>query len=225
MPRFDLENYASVGERLAQFHLDYPDGRIITELIETHEEPKRTWVVKATIYLSSSDQVEALPKATGHAAEIEGSGGANNVAPLPNAETSAIGRALMVMNYSMNKDPRTLASREEMKKVDRATRDWISEVTESRSEVTELPSEVTPVGVINLNRTLNRNINDASRLDEEWWPSKESWETMQEHFPELDLKLLTHDFIDYWTSLPGTKAKKLDWDKTWRNWARRNTLT
>jgi hypothetical protein len=129
MPRFDLENYASVGERLAQFHLDYPDGRIITELIETHEEPKRTWVVKATIYLSSSDQAEALPKATGHAAEIEGSGGANNVAPLPNAETSAIGRALMVMNYSMNKDPRTLASREEMKKVDRATRDWSGEAS------------------------------------------------------------------------------------------------
>jgi len=99
-----------------------------------------------------------------------------------------------------------------------------SEVTDWTSEVTESPSEVTPVGVINLNRTLNRNINDASRLDEEWWPSKESWETMQEHFPELDLKLLTHDFIDYWTSLPGTKAKKLDWDKTWRNWVRRNSV-
>jgi hypothetical protein len=118
MARFDLENYATVGERLAKFHEDYPDGRIITEWINTYEETdKPNYVVKATVYLSAGDQANGLAKATGHAAEQEGNGGASNIAPLPNSETSAIGRALMVMGYSMNKDPKTLASRQEMMKV------------------------------------------------------------------------------------------------------------
>lgn len=129
MARFDLENYATVGERLAQFHLEHPDGRIITDLVESHDGGKgRTWVVRATIYLNKDDQEKGLAKSTGYAAETDGSGGANNIAPLPNAETSAIGRALMVMNYSMNKDPRTLASREEMMKV-AAPRDWLTEAS------------------------------------------------------------------------------------------------
>lgn len=120
MARFDLDSYATVGERLAQFHLDYPDGRITTDWENnfwSESDKKQSWVVKATIYLSAGDQANNLPKATGYAAETDGTGGANNVAALPNAETSAIGRALMVMGYSMNKDPKTLASREEMQKV------------------------------------------------------------------------------------------------------------
>ncbi|WP_407954144.1 hypothetical protein [Aeromonas schubertii] len=28
-------------------------------------------------------------------------------------------------------------------------------------------------------------------------------------------------FADYWQALPGAKAVKLDWEKTWRNWIRR----
>lgn len=27
-------------------------------------------------------------------------------------------------------------------------------------------------------------------------------------------------FCDYWRSVPGVKARKLDWDATWRNWCR-----
>lgn len=133
MARFDLNSYATVGERLAQFHLDYPDGRIITEWENNfwpEDGGKQNWVIKATIYLSAGDQANNLPKATGYANEIDGSGGANNVAALPNAETSAIGRALMVMGYSMNKDPKTLASRQEMEKVERSfQRDFVGEAS------------------------------------------------------------------------------------------------
>jgi hypothetical protein len=130
--KFDLNKYATVAERLTQFHIDHPDGRIVTEWanderwdVDERKHPK-TWVIKATIYLTAGDQANKIPKATGHAFEIDGTGGANNTSALENAESSAIGRALMVMGYSMNKDPNTLASREEMQKVAAAT-DWLAE--------------------------------------------------------------------------------------------------
>lgn len=122
MARFDLSKYATVAERLTQFHKDYPDGRITTSwessYTVTGENGQRNiWVIKAYLYLTAGDQANNLPKATGHAFEIDGTGGANQTSALENAESSAIGRCLMVAGYSMNKDPNTLASREEMQKV------------------------------------------------------------------------------------------------------------
>jgi hypothetical protein len=128
--RFDLSKYSTVAERLAKFHEDHPDGRIVTEWENTYDEVKdrRTWVIKSTIYLSAGDQANKLPKSTGYAFEIDGTGGANNTSALENAESSSIGRALMVMGYSMSKDPNTLASREEMQKVMRG-RDYLAEAS------------------------------------------------------------------------------------------------
>jgi hypothetical protein len=139
--RFDLSKYATVAERLAKFHEDYPDGRIVTEWINNPRfdlEEKSTgpnlWVVRTCIYLSAGDQANHLIKATGHAFEIDGTGGANNGSALENAESSSIGRALMVMGYSMSKDPKTLASREEMEKVERVqNRDWLAEAEDCLS--------------------------------------------------------------------------------------------
>ena len=121
--RFNLDSYATVAERLAQFHADFQDGRITTTMLGQHDmgNGKFNYVVRADVFLTAGDQANNLPKSTGYASETDGSGGANNVAALPNAETSAIGRALMVMGYAMNKDPKTLASREEMEKVERSS--------------------------------------------------------------------------------------------------------
>ena len=130
--RFDLSKYATVAERLAQFHKDYPDGRITTSwessYTVTGENGQRNiWVIKAYLYLSAGDQANNLPKATGHAFEIDGTGGANQTSALENAESSAIGRCLMVAGYSMNKEPNALASREEMEKVARSEQiDWLA---------------------------------------------------------------------------------------------------
>jgi hypothetical protein len=128
--RFDLSKYSTVAERLAQFHQDHPDGRITTELTHIDGEIGKTrWVIKSTIYLSAGDQANYLAKATGYAFEVDGTGGANATSALENGESSSIGRALMVAGYAMSKDssPNTLASREEMSKVVRGSRDYLAE--------------------------------------------------------------------------------------------------
>jgi hypothetical protein len=132
--RFNLNDYETVESRIRKFYELHEDGRIVTEW-ENHnryaeeviEPGPRTWVVKASVYLTSGDQANNLPKATGYASETDGTGGANNVAALPNAETSAIGRALANMNLSGNKR----ASREEMEKVERVSQaalDYLAEL-------------------------------------------------------------------------------------------------
>jgi hypothetical protein len=131
MMRFDLSKYSTVAERLAQFHKDYPEGRIVTswENSDPIADPTKPqiWVVKAEVFLTADDQRNYTPKASGLAFERDGTGGANNTSALENAETSAIGRALMVAGYSMSKD--NLASREEIEKVIRAERNWVDEAS------------------------------------------------------------------------------------------------
>jgi hypothetical protein len=174
MARFDLDSYATVAERLAQFHKDYPDGRIVTKWVNTYDtfDGARTWVVKATIYLDAGDQANKLPKGTGYASETDGTGGANNVAALPNAESSAIGRALMVVGYAMNKDPKTLASREEIQKVERVARpatDWITEaqgilnVNDLRNLYTRAKAQGAPAEVLEQLKDYANALNTASQ--------------------------------------------------------------
>ena len=126
MAKFNLADYETVEDRLKKAHALYDDLRVVTKWVNRYDhEAPRTWVVKASIYLTAGDQANNLPKATGLAFEIDGTGGANNGSALENAETSAIGRALANMNLSGNK--RT--SREEMTKVARIeATDWEAEL-------------------------------------------------------------------------------------------------
>lgn len=114
MAQFDLNNYETVEERIKRFYEAHPDGRIITEDLTTPlDRQVSTWRVKTTVFLTDADQERNLPKATGHAFEVDGSGGANKTSAWENAETSSIGRALANMAMSGNKR----SSREEMAKV------------------------------------------------------------------------------------------------------------
>lgn len=124
--RFNLNDYETVESRIKKFYEQNPDGRIVTKWLNEFRtsDSAETYIVKASVYLTAGDQANKLPKATGLAVEISGTGGANNGSALENAETSAIGRALANMNLSGNK--RT--SREEMEKVERiANTDWLAE--------------------------------------------------------------------------------------------------
>ena len=140
MANFNLADYETVEQRIARFYGDHPTGRIITENITTlQDRTVGTWVVKATIYLT--DQLETMPKATGLAFEIDGTGMANKTSALENAETSAIGRALANAGYSGNK--RT--TREEMEKVARGQTpkpavDWVA-----RAEATKTVEQLEQV--------------------------------------------------------------------------------
>ena len=35
------------------------------------------------------------------------------------------------------------------------------------------------------------------------------------------IREIADEFRDYWVALPGSKACKLDWEATWRNWVRK----
>lgn len=135
--KFNINDYETVEERIKRFYAKYPDGRLSTEwessYTVTGEQGQRNiWVVKAYAYLTAGDQANKLHKATGYAFEIDGTKGANQTSALENAETSAIGRALANMALSGNKR----ASREEMMKVERNSRDWLAEA----SKMTDIES-------------------------------------------------------------------------------------
>lgn len=121
MPRFDLSKYATVAERLVTLGELWPDYRIETHDYSTEaDRAKGVWRVKATLYLTREDMIDGVAKANGHAFEVDGQAGANVTSALENCESSAVGRALALAGFSVNKDnPTSLASREEMEKVAR----------------------------------------------------------------------------------------------------------
>ena len=105
---FDLSNYETVDSRLHAFWERYEDGRIETELLEAGAN---RFIVIARIYKTEAD-LKAC--ATGLALENISDRGVNANFALPNAETSAIGRALANAGFSAKgKRP----SREEMASV------------------------------------------------------------------------------------------------------------
>ncbi len=129
--RFNLDDYETVESRIKRFMETNEDGRLVTELITDPllQEKPIIWVVKSYAYLTAGDQAAGLPKATGYAFEVDGTGGANATAALENAETSSLGRCLANLSMSGNKR----ASREEMEKVVRSeanvNRNWSAEAS------------------------------------------------------------------------------------------------
>ena len=111
MARFNLEDYATVEERLKLFWSTCDDARIVTV---NHTTDPKLWVIETRIYLTAGDQSADLPKTTGWASEA-----ATDPFALERCETSSIGRALANYIFSGNKR----ASREEMTKV--VAQDWL----------------------------------------------------------------------------------------------------
>lgn len=60
----------------------------------------------------------------------------------------------------------------------------------------------------------------GSRLSPDWTPPDGlmAWAAIERS--DLDLRVETERFRDYWTAKPGKDGVKLDWDATFRNWIR-----
>lgn len=107
-----FKDYVPVAERIDAFYTEYPHGRITTKIIE-HDRETGFILMKAYAY-RSADDVE--PSATGHAFELRSEGYVNKTSYVENCESSAVGRALALLNFETK---RGIASREEMQKVAR----------------------------------------------------------------------------------------------------------
>ena len=116
MASFDLSKYNPVHSRIAEFYKKYPQGRIVTEIVRLNEETGFV-CMKANVFRQPDD---AEPSGTGHAFEIRNQGYVNTTSFVENCETSAVGRGLAILGFSIENG---LASREEMQKVERMTSD------------------------------------------------------------------------------------------------------
>jgi len=107
---FNLNDYATVEERLALFWAAHPDGRIHTTILV--DDGARI-VMRAEVYAHRDDSV---PTSVGHAEEVRTKSGINALSALEVCETSSAGRALANWRYQAKKRP----SRLEMQKPQRA---------------------------------------------------------------------------------------------------------
>jgi len=115
---FNPKDYISVADRIEQFYEKYPNGRIVTKMVELRDDGMV--VFTAAVYRDAEDPVDK-PAATGWAYEREGQGHVNRTSFIENCETSAIGRALANLNFVTKRSDGRIerASREEMEKVRR----------------------------------------------------------------------------------------------------------
>jgi hypothetical protein len=112
MASFNLEDYAPVQDRIAQFYQDFPDGSIRTFMV-VRDGPEV--IFEARVYRTPEEAAMGV-YTSGWAREIEGKSPVNKTSHLENGESSAIGRVLANLGYAT--DARR-PSRSEMIKVAR----------------------------------------------------------------------------------------------------------
>jgi pyruvate/2-oxoglutarate dehydrogenase complex dihydrolipoamide acyltransferase (E2) component len=105
--RFNPDEYITVHERIEKFYAKFPQGRIITTIIE-HNEETGFILMRAEVYREPDD---ALAAATGHAYELRSAGHVQAGSYVEVCETSSVGRALALLGFEVR---RGVASREEV---------------------------------------------------------------------------------------------------------------
>ena len=59
---------------------------------------------------------------------------------------------------------------------------------------------------------------NGTRIREDFRPDAASLDWAKVKTPDVDLEHHTEVFLNYWLSATGQRARKLDWQLTWRNW-------
>lgn len=91
----NLDDYREVPERITEWYVRHPEGRIICKVLHEPTQEQPWWTVKAACY-RSQDPAEP-PSGVGHSfLNVPGSTNFTRGAELENAETSAAGRALVM---------------------------------------------------------------------------------------------------------------------------------
>jgi len=104
--------YISVAERIGQFHADWPTGRVLTAVVE-HDAERGSILFRAEVY---RELAEETPSATGHAYEVKAAmPGHMQASYVEVCESSAVGRALMLLGYETKRTgeeakPRAMAA-------------------------------------------------------------------------------------------------------------------
>lgn len=129
-----IQDYITVAERIEKFYERYPEGRIITNIIE--HDPERGFILmRADVYRNADD---TLPAATGHAYELKSEGYVQRTSYIEVGETSAVGRALAMAGFEVR---RGIASREEMMK---STRHIKEEAAREKATAVAAPATTKP---------------------------------------------------------------------------------
>ncbi len=161
MAQFDLESYATVQERIAQFYQDFADGSIRTFLVKS-DGPEV--IFEARVYRTPEEAAMGV-YTSGWAREVEGKSPVNRTSHLENCESSAVGRALANLGYAT--DARR-PSRSEMIKVARTREEHEAMLQFIRSAGTKIqPEAEIEIG------GKTRNLRDYVR---------ENWPTIKEQF-------------------------------------------
>src|SRR6185436_4945885 len=105
--RFNPDEYITVHERIEKFYAKFPQGRILTTIVE-HNEETGFILMRAEVYRAPED---TLPAATGHAYELRSAGHVQAGSYVEVCETSSVGRALALLGFEVR---RGVASREEV---------------------------------------------------------------------------------------------------------------
>lgn len=152
MATFDLESYATVQERIAQFYQDFPDGSIRTFMI-VRDGPEV--IFEARVHRNPEEAAMGV-YTSGFARELEGKSPVNKTSHLENCESSAIGRALANLGYAT--DARR-PSRSEMVKVARTEQQHAADLDFIR-EIGKEVSEEAMIGESNLRAFVREHWNE-----------------------------------------------------------------
>jgi hypothetical protein len=125
-----MQDYVTVAERIEKFYERYPEGRIVTHIIE-HDGERGFILMRAEVYRNPDD---AQPSATGHAYEYRDGGYVQKTSYIEVGETSSVGRALALCGFEVK---RGIASREDMEKQGRQSQNSPPPTPQQQSTATK----------------------------------------------------------------------------------------